>query len=120
MAKHWTWDTAFTQLESCNFKCEGGPLENNVAYLWLKKALQIGPKFLPGQGVYYTIVTDIKGFRLEKRAHFYVVGVWMDSTKDAQIWKYAISDDPPTPYHYGQTKFQNVAENLLSDEEGVS
>jgi hypothetical protein len=29
----------FAQLESCGFECEGGPLENNVAYRRLKSLL---------------------------------------------------------------------------------
>lgn len=33
----WTVKTAFEQLESCGYKCEAGPLEMNVAYIWLKK-----------------------------------------------------------------------------------
>lgn len=32
----WTVATAFEQLEKCRYACEGGPLENNVAYRWLK------------------------------------------------------------------------------------
>lgn len=31
------------QLEKCNFKCEGGSLENNVAFIELKKAAQEVP-----------------------------------------------------------------------------
>jgi hypothetical protein len=35
----WTYETAFEQLERCDFECEGGPLENNAAYIWLKGEL---------------------------------------------------------------------------------
>lgn len=35
----WTVATAFEQLEKCRYACEGGPLENNVAYRWLKRDL---------------------------------------------------------------------------------
>lgn len=32
----WTVETAFAQLDSGGYRCEGGPLENNVAYRWLR------------------------------------------------------------------------------------
>lgn len=30
------------QLESCEFTCEGGPLEDNLAFIALKETSQIG------------------------------------------------------------------------------
>lgn len=39
----WTFETAFEQLEKCEFECEGGPLRNNVAYQWLKANVSIDP-----------------------------------------------------------------------------
>lgn len=35
----WTYETALDQLERCDFECEGGPLENNAAFIWLKNEL---------------------------------------------------------------------------------
>lgn len=35
----WTVASAFEQLEKCRYACEGGPLENNAAYRWLKDDL---------------------------------------------------------------------------------
>jgi len=51
---------AFEQIEFCKFECEGGNLENNVGYLYLKKALlpkineklyldRHGEQIIPGQ-----------------------------------------------------------------------
>ena len=33
----WTPDTAIAQIKSCKFMCEGGALENNVAWQWIKE-----------------------------------------------------------------------------------
>lgn len=33
----WTIASAFEELEACGFECVGGPLENHVAYRWLKE-----------------------------------------------------------------------------------
>lgn len=35
MTVAWNRTTAIAQIESCAFKCEGGPLKNNTAYQWL-------------------------------------------------------------------------------------
>lgn len=32
------------QLESCNYECEAGPLENNVAFIELKKRVEFESK----------------------------------------------------------------------------
>lgn len=38
-ARPWTVETAFEQLEQCDYRCEGGPLKMNDAYVWLKRHL---------------------------------------------------------------------------------
>lgn len=37
MDEYDTIEKIISQLESCNYKCEGGPLENNVAFRSLKR-----------------------------------------------------------------------------------
>lgn len=37
MKTDWNLETVQEQLQRCVFVCEGGPLENNVAYQWLIK-----------------------------------------------------------------------------------
>lgn len=39
----WTFATAIAQIESCEFHCVAGPLTNNVAWQWLRKALADAP-----------------------------------------------------------------------------
>ena len=112
--KYWDRDTALAQIEKCAFECEGGPLENNVAWTWLKKALEAGPKYLPGQGVFCLIETVKHGVKLSGRAHFYVVGVYMTSDTERRHWVYALSNDPPGPYHYGEVQMTDVKESMLS------
>lgn len=34
-----TLKTAVDQIESCSFECEAGPLENNVAWRWIREKL---------------------------------------------------------------------------------
>lgn len=111
--KHWSIKTALEQIEACGFECEAGPLKNNVAYQWLQGAARVGPEFWPGQGVYYEVTADVAGQRLSKWCHFYVVGVSMDSTTEARVWKYALSNDPPAPWHYGTVQHHGVASDKL-------
>lgn len=114
MDKHWNVETAFEQIEKCTFECEGGGLENNVAYRWLKKALtEVGPKYLPGQGVYFEVEAEAAGVKLCQWVHFYIVGVAMDSDTEKRLWTYALSYDPPAPWHYGTTHFTGVREEKL-------
>ena len=112
-SKHWCRDTALEQIESCSFTCEGGPLEMNVAFSWLKRALEIGPKYLPGQGVYLEVTAETGGAVLKKWVHYYVVGVHMDSGIEDRFWLYALSNDPPGPWHYGAVQHTRVKEGAL-------
>lgn len=112
-AHHWCRDTALAQIEKCDFECEAGPLKNNVAWQWLKKALDIGPKFLPGQGVYVQVTSEKDGTPLSAWGHYYVVGVSMDSDTEKRLWRYHLSNDPPAPYHYGTTQIVNISEDKL-------
>ena len=33
--KSWNMQSAIEQIQRCQFECEGGPLENNVAWRWI-------------------------------------------------------------------------------------
>ena len=111
--KHWDRDTALQEIAKCEFECQGGPLEGNQAFVWLKKALEIGPKFLPGQGVLAKVTAEVAGKKLQQEVHFYVVGVTMDSDQDSRFWKYNLSYDPPGPWHYGTVHLSNVSESSI-------
>lgn len=111
--KHWSVETALAQIEKCDFECEGGPLANNVAYRWLKAALDIGPKFLPGQGVWFEVEAEANGIKLAQWVHFYVVAITMSSDTERRLWTYSLSYDPPAPYHYGSFQFARIAEVKL-------
>lgn len=39
MCDDWTVQTAIKQIESCDFECIAGPLENNAAWRWLKEKI---------------------------------------------------------------------------------
>lgn len=36
----WTLEDIVVQLESCDFECEAGPLENNLAFIAFKKYVE--------------------------------------------------------------------------------
>lgn len=113
-SKHWNVATAIEQIEKCGFECEGGPLANNVAYQWLRKALlEVGPKFLPGQGVWFEVTATAGDVALSQWVHFYIVGVAMSSDTERRLWTYSLSYDPPAPWHYGKVHFTGVAESKL-------
>lgn len=117
-ARHWSISSAFEQIEKCGYECEGGPLANNDAYVWLKEAHRVGPEFWPGQGVYFNVKATALGVDLCEWKHFYVVGCHMDSDSDKRFWTYDLSHDPPAPYHYGTLHAQRVSGALLRLEAG--
>jgi hypothetical protein len=41
--KTWTTETAFEQIRKCGYTCEGGPLENNDAWRWIRQQLTETP-----------------------------------------------------------------------------
>lgn len=111
--KHWSIATALEQIDKCAFECEGGPLANNTAYIWLKDAAQVGPEFWPGQGVWFEVVAEVGGIKLGKWAHFYIVGCSMSSDNNSRYWEYTLSNDPPGPWHYGKVFAQGVRGDKL-------
>lgn len=106
--------TAFAQIEKCAFECEGGPLANNTAYRWMREHIVRGPKFPLGQWVFYLVEADVSGVKVGQWVKLCVVGVSMASDTERQTWRYALSNDPPQPYHYGTAaQFTGIAEGLL-------
>lgn len=118
--KHWNAQDAIKQLLACGYECEAGSLAMNDAFIWLKGALEIGPKFLPGQGVWFKVSAEAAGVKLEKWVHFYVVSVSMESDVERRLWTYCLSNDPPAPYHYGTVNFRGVSEEYLTSEKPVA
>lgn len=104
----WSLKTCAEQLAKCAFECEGGSLEMNDAFIWLKHAAVVGPEFLPGQGVYFEIVAEAAGKQLAQWVHFYIVGCHMESDTEGRYWSYDLSYDPPAPWHYGTVHFTKI------------
>lgn len=111
--KFWSMESAIKQIEKCKYECEGGPLANNDAWVWLAKVAEIGPKFWPGQGVYFEVEAEAAGVKLRQWVFFYIVGCSMSSTTEGRTWEYSLSYDPPRPWHYGTVQFTNVKSEKL-------
>lgn len=108
-------DSALKQINACSFQCDGGPLSKNTAWKWLEERLAQGPKFWPGQWVYYLVQAEIQGIMLHKWEHFCITAVFMNSNSDGLTWEYALSTDPPAAYHYGKkAQFQGIKEQELA------
>lgn len=106
--------SAIAQIERCNFECEGGPLANNTAYRWLKEKLQSGPKFHLGQWVFLEVEAEVSGVKISNTVKLCVVGISMSSDTERLTWNYALSNDPPAPWHYGSgVQFRGVDERKL-------
>ena len=111
--KLWTAAEAIKSLNSCEFECIAGPLKNNTAWQFLEKQAEVGPKFYPGQGVWFEVIGELSGIKLSKWVHFFVVGVFMAADSERRTWSYDLSYDPPAPYHYGTVHFPKMAEGKL-------
>jgi hypothetical protein len=111
--KHWSMKSALEQITKCGFECEGGALDNNDAWIWLVGAAKVGPEFWPGQGVWFEVEAEASGVKVHQWGHFYIVGCAMDSGTDDRFWVYALSNDPPAPYHYGKVQFSGVRGDKL-------
>ena len=105
--------SAIEQIAKCDFECEAGPLANNVGWQWLTAAAKIGPKFWPGQGVWFLVEATAVGKTLTQWVHFYIVGCHMEAGTDDRYWTYDLSYDPPRPYHYGETHFHKISGTKL-------
>lgn len=107
--KHWSMTTAIEQIQKCGFECDGGSLDRNDAWTWLCRAAERGPEFWPGQGVWCEVeALTQSGMTVKQWAHFYIVGCLMDSDTYRRFFTYALSQDPPAPYHYGTVHLQGI------------
>ncbi len=113
-AAKWDMRTALARIAACEFECEGGPLANNAAWAWLSRALSDGPRYGMGQVVDYEVAAEVSGVRVASVLPFTVVGIHMGSSTDKLTWSYDLSNDPPSPYHYGKVTFQHVDEDALA------
>ena len=111
--RHWSMETALAQIQKCDFECEGGPLRNNDAWRWLVNVAKEGPEFWPGQGVWFEVEASAAGKKLTQWVHFYIVGCGMQSDTEKRYWVYALSYDPPAPWHYGTVHFPAIRGDRL-------
>lgn len=111
--KHWSMKAALEQIQKCGFECEGGPIENNDAWVWLCGAAERGPDFWPGQGVWCEVVAEAAGQKIKQWMHFYIVGCMMDADTERRYFTYALSSDPPSPWHYGKVQLQGIRSEAL-------
>lgn len=109
----WDAQSAVAQIDKCDFECDGGPLANNVAYRWLKERLAEGPRFMPGQRVWFEVTAEANGIKLAQWTSLWVCGVSMDSTSERRIWVYSLTHDRPDAYHYGKVLFSSIREERL-------
>lgn len=109
------WDnySAIDQITKCQFECEGGPLANNVAWRWLKERTDDGPRYAMGQVVEMDVGGVVGGVHISQVCRFTIVGIRMSSDDRRRTYSYALSDDPPFPWHYGKTNFPDVDEKVL-------
>ena len=112
-AKHWSMKTAIEQIQKCGFECEGGNLQHNDAWIWLCGASERGPEFWPGQGVWCEVSAQAAGTTLKAWKHFYIVGCSMDSDTERRYFTYALSSDPPGPWHYGEVHLRGIRGDAL-------
>jgi hypothetical protein len=113
-APTYTYATAIAQVEKCDFECDGGPLANNAGWRWIKDHLPIGPKFRLGQWVWFKVDAEVNGIKLSQWVKLVVVAIYLSSDTERQTYTYALSSDPPQPYHYGcGVQFNAVAEGKL-------
>jgi len=111
--KPYSFPDALAQIESCGFECEAGPLKNNVAWQFLTAAAKVCPEYLPGQGVWFEVEAEAAGKKLTQWVYFYIVGCTMTSDTEKRLWEYALSYDPPGPWHYGTVHFKGIRADRL-------
>lgn len=109
----WTLASAIEQMLKCDYECEGGPLRNNAAFMWLDAASKVCPEYLPGQGVWCEVTAQAAGKTLRSWEFFYIVGCSMSSDTERRVWTYSLSNDPPAPWHYGTVQMSGVSADKL-------
>lgn len=113
----WNVKSALEQIQKCDFECEAGPLGNNVAFMWLSGVIKGGPKFYPGQTVYYAVSYSNESTKasISRWEKFQVHTVKMSSTSESSTWEYDLTNDAPSAYHYGSVGFKSVKEKELRE-----
>jgi len=101
MGTAWTMKEAAAQVSLLNAECEAGPLDKSVAWLWLLDTIENGPDLHIGQPVWKELYAEVHGVKLSKWAKFYVLAIQRFSTSEAITFLYDLTDDLPSPYHYG-------------------
>jgi hypothetical protein len=110
----YTVQTAIEQIEKCSFQCEGGPLENNTGYRWLKEQILTGPTYRLGQWVYFLVEGEVNKIKLSQWTRLCVVAVVLGSDDRGSTWHYSLSADPPSAYHYGSGhQFTNISQEKI-------
>lgn len=112
------WNDALKQIEYEAHECEAGPITSSAAYQWLQKLLNAGPKFLMGQGVYMEALFQGASGTIKQECHFYIVGIQMDSDTERRTYTYDLSNDPPSPWHYGEVQHRGVFEKSIAAVQG--
>lgn len=116
MTESYNVRTALEQIEKCSFECEGGPLANNAGWRWLKEHLARGPKFSLGEWVIHRVEAEVGGIKISQDVKLCVVAIYMHSDTERRTWTYALSSDPPQPYHYGSgVQFPGIPEAKLRE-----
>lgn len=98
-----TVQNAIKQIEACDFQCEGGSLENNVAWRHLRNLLMDGPAYLLGQDVVHavTLKSEKGGYEVTNTYPFKIAAITVDSTSERRVWKYTIAAQLPDAYYGG-------------------
>lgn len=105
---NWAVKTAIEQIEKCAFECQGGPLENNDAWRWLKATLEAGPTLMPGQSVWYEVKAEALGVTMSKWTRFYVLSVRASSSSERREWEYDLITQLPEAYFTGGHVVKNA------------
>jgi hypothetical protein len=94
-----------TNIAACGYDCEAGPLQLNVKWNELCALLNKTSPFLPGELVWYRVkytpTSEKPGFVSLDPVYVWAKFTIVAVIKNAAGWRYTISRDPPSEYHYG-------------------
>lgn len=111
----YTYYSALKQLEHCGFECEGGPLENNTAFQFLK--CQEAPEFLVGQEVFIEIEykNDQLGQTVKQWERATITGCMRQSDTTDVYYDYYVSQKPCQSYYAGGTVLRLTASKIRAE-----
>ena len=111
----YTYYSALKQLEHCGFECEGGPLENNTAFQFLKRGKV--PEFLIGQMVFVEIEykDEVLGQTLKQWERVTITGCMRQSNATDVYYDYCVAKKPCEPYYAGGKVFRVTADKLRAE-----